>query len=54
MKDAKPLKAFKAQALARPGVRRKYEELREEFEHLDEMLRARTEAGFTRPNLQEE
>lgn len=41
-----PLKAFKARALARPDVRQKYEELKEEFELLDEMLKARTQVRF--------
>ena len=48
------LRAFKTKALARQDVRREYDELKEEFELFDEMLRARTEAGFTRPNLQQE
>lgn len=42
------LKAGKARALARPDVRREYEELKEEFELLDEILNARTDAGVTR------
>lgn len=42
------LKAFKARALASPDVRREYDELEEEFELLDEILKARTEAGVTR------
>ena len=37
------LKGFKVLALARPDVRRKYEGLREEFEILDEILKARAE-----------
>lgn len=45
------LKAFKAKALARPDVRREYEELKEEFELLDEILKARTEAGLTQAEL---
>lgn len=45
------LKAFKARALARPDVRREYDELKEEFELLDEILRARTEAGLTQAEL---
>ena len=45
------LKDFKAQALARPDVRRKYEGLREEFEILDEILKARAEAGVTQAEL---
>ena len=45
------LKDFKARALARPDVRRKYEGLREEFEILDEILKARAEAGVTQAEL---
>ncbi|MEK6631869.1 MAG: helix-turn-helix transcriptional regulator [Nitrospirota bacterium] len=45
------LKAFKARALARPDVRREYEELKEEFELLDEILKARAEAGLTQVEL---
>jgi len=39
------LKAFKANTLASPDVRREYEGLKEEFELLDEILKARTDAG---------
>jgi transcriptional regulator with XRE-family HTH domain len=45
------LKNFKARALARPDVRREYEKLEEEFEILDEILRARAEAGVTQAEL---
>ena len=45
------LKDFKARALARPDVRRKYEGLREEFEILDEILKARAESGLTQAEL---
>ena len=45
------LKNFKARALARPDVRREYERLEEEFEILDEILRARAEAGVTQAEL---
>ncbi|TKB59403.1 MAG: helix-turn-helix transcriptional regulator [Nitrospira sp.] len=45
------LKGFKVRALARPDVRRKYEVLREELERLDEILKARTEAGVTQAEL---
>lgn len=45
------LKGFKVRALARPDVRRKYEVLREELESLDEILKARTEAGVTQAEL---
>ena len=45
------LKDFKARALARPDVRREYEGLKEEFELLDEILKARAEAGLTQAEL---
>jgi transcriptional regulator with XRE-family HTH domain len=45
------LKYFKARALARPDVRREYEGLKEEFEILDEILKARAEAGITQAEL---
>ena len=45
------LKDFKARALARPDVRREYEGLKEDFEILDEILRARAEAGVTQAEL---
>ena len=45
------LKDFKARALARPDVRREYEGLEEEFEILDEILKARAEAGVTQAEL---
>ncbi len=45
------LKAFKTRAFAHPDVRRKYEGLREEFEILDEILKARAEAGVTQAEL---
>ena len=45
------LKDFKARALARPDVRREYEGLKEEFEILDEILKARTDAGVTQAEL---
>lgn len=41
------LKDFKARALAHPDVRREYEGLKEEFEVLDEILKAWAEAGLT-------
>ncbi len=47
------LKQFKARALARPEVRREYDGLAEEFELLDEILKARAEAGFTQAELAE-
>jgi len=45
------LKDFKARALARPNVRREYEGLKEEFEILDGILKARAEAGLTQAEL---
>lgn len=45
------LKDFKARALARPNVSREYEGLKEEFEILDEILKARAEAGLTQAEL---
>ena len=47
------LKDFKKRALARPEVRREYEKLKEEFELLDEILKARAEAGLTQAELAE-
>lgn len=47
------LKQFKARALARPQVRREYDALKEEFELLDEILKARAEAGLTQADLAE-
>ena len=47
------LKQFKARALARPEVRREYDALAEEFELLDEILKARAAAGFTQAELAE-
>ena len=44
---------FKSRALARPEVRRQYDALAEEFELLDEILKARSEAGFTQAELAE-
>jgi transcriptional regulator with XRE-family HTH domain len=47
----KTLKDFKARALARPGVRREYDRLDDEFAFLDEILKARAEAGLTQAEL---
>ncbi len=47
------LNGLKSRALARPEVRREYEKLREEFELLDEILKARAEAGLTQAELAE-
>ena len=45
------LKQFKARAFARPGVKKAYDDLAEEFAFLDEVLKARAEAGLTQAEL---
>ena len=45
------LKRFKARALARPGAKKAYDELDEEFAFLDEVLKARAEAGLTQADV---
>jgi transcriptional regulator with XRE-family HTH domain len=45
------LRAFKGRALARAGVRREYDALAEEFELLDEILKARAAAGLTQAEM---
>lgn len=45
------LKRFKARAFARPGVKKAYDELAEEFAFLDEVLNARAEAGLTQAQV---
>jgi transcriptional regulator with XRE-family HTH domain len=45
------LKTFKARALARADVRREYDALAEEFELLDEILKARAAAGLTQAEV---
>ena len=45
------LKQFKARALARPEVKKAYDELAEEFAFLDEVLKARTESGLTQAEV---
>lgn len=45
------LKRFKARALARPGVKKAYEELGGEFAFLDEVLKARAAAGLTQAEV---
>jgi len=45
------LKDFRARALARPEVKKAYEELKEEFAFLDEVLRARAESGLTQAEI---
>ena len=48
---AKTLKDFKARALARPDVRREYDRLADEFAFLDEILKARAEAGLSQAEV---
>ncbi len=45
------LKAFKARALARPGVRREYDRLADEFAFLDEILKARAATGLSQAEV---
>jgi len=47
----KSLKQFKARALAHPDVKREYELLAEEFEFMDEILKARTATGLTQADV---
>lgn len=47
------LEKFKARALARPEVRAEYDKLAEEFELLDEILKARAASGLTQAQLAE-
>jgi transcriptional regulator with XRE-family HTH domain len=41
------LKKFSTRAFARPGVKKAYDELHDEFAFLDEVLKARAETGLT-------
>ncbi len=50
---SKTLDAFKAKALRRPGVKREYDRLAEEFAFLDEVLKARAAAGLTQAEVAE-
>ncbi len=45
------LKAFKDRALSRADVRREYDALAEDFELLDEILKARAAAGLTQAEV---
>ena len=47
------LKQFKRRALARPEVKAAYDASAEEFAFLDEVLRARAEAGLTQAEVAE-
>ena len=48
---ASPLKQFAARAFARPGVKKAYRELADEFAFVDEVLRARAAAGLTQAEV---
>jgi transcriptional regulator with XRE-family HTH domain len=45
------LKDFRARALARADVRHEYDALAEEFDLMDEILKARTAAGLTQAEM---
>ena len=45
------LKQFKKRALARPGVKKAYDDLAEEFAFLDEVLKARAESGLSQAEV---
>ena len=47
----KDLRQFKVRALASPEVKREYDRLAEEFEFLDEILKARAAAGLTQADV---
>ena len=47
------LKQFKRRALARPEVKKAYNDLAEEFAFLDEVLNARAESGLTQAEVAE-
>ena len=51
--DGSTLKQFKARAFARPGVKQAYEALEDEFAFLDEVLKAKAEAGLTQAEVAE-
>ena len=48
---ANTLKQFKARAFARPGVKKAYDDLAEEFAFLDEVLKARAETWLTQAEV---
>ena len=45
------LKRFKSRALARPDVKKAYDDLAEEFAFLDEVLKARSGSGLTQAEV---
>jgi transcriptional regulator with XRE-family HTH domain len=48
---ASTLKQFKTRALARPAVKKAYDELADEFAFLDEILKARAASGLTQADV---
>jgi len=46
-----PFKPFRTRALARPEVRRAYDELAGEFSLIDEVLKARAASGLTQADF---
>lgn len=48
---ASTFKQLKTRALARPDVRKAYDDLAEEFAFLDEVLKARSESGLTQAEV---
>lgn len=44
-------KTFKARALKNPGIRREYDRLEDEFTFLDDVLKARSEAGLSQAEV---
>lgn len=47
------LKQFKSRALLRPDVRKAYDALEDEFNFLDQILKARAESGLTQAQVAE-
>ena len=45
------LRRFKTRALARPDVKKAYDEAADEFAFIDEILKARAEAGLTQADV---
>jgi hypothetical protein len=51
MKMDRTLKQFKARVLAKPAVRKSYDQLADEFASLDEVLKARTASGLAQAEV---
>ena len=47
----KALREFRTRALSRPDVRREYDRLADEFAFLDQILKARADAGLTQAEV---